>query len=691
MEKEKRFSLQTKAGCVRVLLICLCVILLFSCIAQMISSNGAKIKIEEISIDARGAVLQADLYYPAGVTDRDKLPAVIFAHGAGVTKGNYRGIVEELARRGFVVMNINGYATGFSEMPVYDESNMGIDAYVTNSSSSGTVDALNFVRSLKFVDATRIGLAGHSQGSRRMEMAAILDNGYLSFNDIMLNVLYEQFGKEISEEELAENADELAAAKLAPEEMDLYNYIRAEKEEWFNTRPRALCLIGGDAPNTKALKEVEVAGHTVMRNIRINRAIVNGTFDRVGFYLTPAYADAYYPTAELQPDKWYAVDDLTQSNEIVGDFSAAAAGNAKLQAALDARCARMFTLNVESHSKNFFSVQTAADVVKYFEDTLSIDGAPAGANTGHFVWREICNAIAMIAMLTALVPLAKLLCGTAFFAPCLGEEKVAPLTYTKKRYWILNGVAVVIGIIATLVLDKVAEQPWMYFHATQLHPLFFSWWMVPIFLGVIAVLSLIEVIVLSVIDKKNGESKFANTNLLIKIPAILKSLLLALIVIIAAYASLTMITYLFNQDYRLWMFALPQLKVEHWWFVIRLALLFLPSTIMCGLALNYAPKTGKGEFADDMLAVLVNSLGVWIICFIDALLMGKNGAKWTFTYGYIFSVPVVNYVSRRLFRSTRNVWIGAAVAALLLAWLLVGTMGYDVYFAQNFGSIFFNN
>ena len=110
--KEKKLTLSTKAGCVRVLLICLCLILIFSFVAQLITTNGGRIKVEEISIDARGAVLQADLYYPAGVTDRNKLPAVIFAHGAGVTKNNYRGIVEELARRGFVVMNINGYANG---------------------------------------------------------------------------------------------------------------------------------------------------------------------------------------------------------------------------------------------------------------------------------------------------------------------------------------------------------------------------------------------------------------------------------------------------------------------------------------------------------------------------------------------------------------------------------------------------
>lgn len=698
-EKKKLFSLKTKEGCVRLFILCLCAILVFSFLAQCISSNGAKVKIEEISIDARGAILSADLYYPSGTTDEDSLPAIIFAHGAGVTKGNYRGIVEELARRGFVVMNINGYATGFSEMPVYDESDMGIDTYNTFQSTSGTLDALEFVRKLKFVDPTRIGLAGHSQGSRRVEMAAILDNGYLTFNDTMLNVLYETFEQKISEEELNQDADALAVSKLSPEELKLYYYIKAEKEEWFNTRALALCIIGGDAPNTKKLQEVEVAGNKVLRNIRINRVIINGAYDRVGFYLSPDYSEAYYANEELKADKWYAVDDITKSSEIVGDYPGSVLDNAQLQEALAARTTRLFTINVESHSKNFFSVQTASDVVKYFEQVLmynngdlgAADATPLPAGNSHFVWREICNLLAMLSMLTMLMPLAKLLCGTKFFESCTGDIKVKELGYSKKRYWILIIFAVITGVVATLVLDKLAEQPWMYFHATPQNPLFFSWWMVPIFLAVLAVFSLGQVIVLSIIDKKQtGEYPILNTNIKKNVVSVLKSLLLAIIVIIVAYASLSLIVYLFNQDYRIWMFALPELKVEHWMLVFKLAAIFLPEVLLVGLAINYAPNTNMPEWLDDLLAVIFNSLGLWLVCLIDALLMSKNGAKWTFTYGYIFSIPILSYMSRRMFRATKNVWIGAAVSALLLAWLLVGTMGYDVYIAQNFGSIFFN-
>lgn len=48
----------------------------------------------------------------------------------------------------------------------------------------------------------------------------------------------------------------------------------------------------------------------------------------------------------------------------------------------------------------------------------------------------------------------------------------------------------------------------------------------------------------------------------------LKSLLLSFILVLAGYATLDLIKYLFNQDYRMWMFAFDELKVEHWWYVL---------------------------------------------------------------------------------------------------------------------------
>ena len=83
----KKLTLKTKEGCWRLLAIFLALIVLFSFAARMVSSNAGNIKISRVTFDSRGATASAELYYPAWTTDEDKLPAVLVAHGAGVTRG----------------------------------------------------------------------------------------------------------------------------------------------------------------------------------------------------------------------------------------------------------------------------------------------------------------------------------------------------------------------------------------------------------------------------------------------------------------------------------------------------------------------------------------------------------------------------------------------------------------------------
>ena len=110
----KKMNYETTDGCKRLLTICLIIILLFSCIARSIVTDMGRIKNERIRIDARGAVLDGELYYPAGIDDQANLPAVIVTHGAGCTHRVMNGICLELARRGFVVYAFTANGTGNS-------------------------------------------------------------------------------------------------------------------------------------------------------------------------------------------------------------------------------------------------------------------------------------------------------------------------------------------------------------------------------------------------------------------------------------------------------------------------------------------------------------------------------------------------------------------------------------------------
>jgi len=63
MEKGKRkLTLTTKSGCTRLLAIFIALILVSSLFACLIQSDFGTVKVEHVTIDARGAELTAELY-----------------------------------------------------------------------------------------------------------------------------------------------------------------------------------------------------------------------------------------------------------------------------------------------------------------------------------------------------------------------------------------------------------------------------------------------------------------------------------------------------------------------------------------------------------------------------------------------------------------------------------------------------
>ena len=699
METTKRFTLQTKAGCWRLFLVLLAAILLFSFCAQMVATAGGRIKIEQISIDSRGAVLEADLYYPAGTSDEDKLPAIIVAHGAGVNKGNYKGIAEELARRGFVVMNVNGYGTSRSEMPPYDEYDQGQDAFNMWSTCSGLYDALQFLRTFNFVDQTRLGFVGHSQGSFRAEYASMIDCSYFTFNDIMINVLCDNFGQTFTEAEILMDADELAAARLNADQLEYYEHIKAEKRAWYDTRVSTILILGTSGRHIVPRQAVSVAGHEVMRNCQINLSIMCGTFDSTAFITNDYALDSWFVEEKIATDTWYAVDDVSESSTVVGTINDSVASNAALLEAVNNRQARFVTYNPETHSKNFLSVQTTSDIVRFCEQTLKYNCGdlevagtqPIDAFNSVFVWREIFNFMAMCAMLGMLVPLTGILYSSEFFAPCKGTKPMNTTVFSKKRYWLMSLASAVISFICMYWLNTVFAP---FLPCNNAFPMWPGFWLGPIFLLMFAGFSIVQLTAFYFIDKKTyGTSFIGCANIKMSAVNIAKTLLAAMIIIFTAYMSLVIVKYLFNQDYRLWMFAFDELKVEYWGDVSKYFVLAFLQFLPIGAALNYARRPDIPEWLDETLTVVFGSIGVWLLAIINIAVLNAGGtaiSSWQFTYQFLLAVPVTIYLARRLYKVTNSVWLGAFVNAFILGWTFAGPSGYNMYHAQSLISTFFN-
>jgi len=122
-------------------------------VSGLLQSNFGKVEITKITTETDGGIkLCGNLYKPDTATEETPAPAVVVVHGWWKTKESQSSVSMELARRGFVVFNIDMYGHGGSET---------LRANFTDS-----WDALQLLYDLPYVDNTRLGMTGHSMGGK---------------------------------------------------------------------------------------------------------------------------------------------------------------------------------------------------------------------------------------------------------------------------------------------------------------------------------------------------------------------------------------------------------------------------------------------------------------------------------------------------------------------------------------------
>lgn len=702
--ERKKWTLATKEGCRRLLAIALCLVFLFSFFAQLVSSDLGKVKISHLTLDVRGGELDMDLYAPRGVKPGDDLPCVLLAHGRGATKNVMRGVAEELSRRGFVVLNVNAYGMGLSEQPAVDEVSDGAH-FAFGGNSFGMLDALDYARSLTYVDATRIAMYGHSFGSGRSAVAAMTDCGLLSFNDIMINVLADTFGQSFTETEIAQDADTLAAARLNTDQLAYYENIRAEQKQRFDTRLNTIVLTGSGGQDMTGT--AVVAGYEVKRECPVNVTFIAGKYDSLGA------GAAWSPDGtqkvlgpSLLIDYWYKSENAGESFTPIGALSEVSITNSEaLRTALAARTARIVCYNAESHSKNYFSSATTADAIAILQQALNYNRGELSANNGiapsSAVWwlRATFNLLAMTCMLASLLFLVCLLLKGKYFADCIAPVTVERFIQTGSKENILFSCLAIVFTVLALLKANSGGPVWANPFGTRWFPgilklvttsaiaVWFVIWL--------ALASLIILLCkLYFAKKQTGSICLKEMNLGAGWKCVGKTVLLSLIVLVFANAQLIVIERFFNQDFRFWQMMFGEVKIEQWLEVaLPYVILFLPCYLVIGLAINHGANDRLPEGKDMFNTIVINSVGVWALCLFCYIMWFVNwkGAAisdFTLSYSMLLFVPMTVYVTRKMYKLTNSVWLGALLNSLLLAWTLTCSAGIaDKYYGQSWLSV----
>lgn len=136
--------------------------------ASFVQTSGGNVTIKDLRWETpSGHQMSALLFIPDTATKENPAPAIVTSHGWYNNREMQDLNYVEYSRRGYVVMSIDMYGHGNSDVVTPEEwPNRG----------TGMYDAVELIASLPYVDTARIGITGHSNGARAANWSIDEDN-----------------------------------------------------------------------------------------------------------------------------------------------------------------------------------------------------------------------------------------------------------------------------------------------------------------------------------------------------------------------------------------------------------------------------------------------------------------------------------------------------------------------------------
>jgi dienelactone hydrolase len=135
----------------------------------LIQTDFGKIDVSNVTYkNYNGIPIRAKLLRPVQATPVEPAPGVVYIHGYQNNRETGDAYSIELARRGFVVLNIDAIGRGNSGEP-NDPKDVDFDP------TYGGTTSIKYLRSLSYVKADSVGILGHSLGAEMAYRVALND------------------------------------------------------------------------------------------------------------------------------------------------------------------------------------------------------------------------------------------------------------------------------------------------------------------------------------------------------------------------------------------------------------------------------------------------------------------------------------------------------------------------------------
>lgn len=604
----------------RWLCIALAICLISSVGAFLIQTDGGDVSVRTFSIPTdNGRYLSINLFKPDSATPDNPAPLIIASPGTYNSKEMQDVAAVEFSRRGFVVITFDPYFHGHSS-PAEDPYTV-----MPYSLSGGQIELVEYAHAmLDYVDSDKIGVTGHSMGGR------------ISMNTANY---YTKLVKAALEEAALPESD--GGTEITEAE---------DAAAWANMKINASFPIGSTV--------TEEIASDFLCNIGIN----NGIYDE-----SPRTGEYLLVNSGLPESEWLTADTL-ELGKYYGDAS-----NGTLRVAYREH---------EIHPWNHFSKHTAANMINFFYSAFQMDN-PIPADNQVWLAKELFNGLGIIGLFMLIVPSAALLMKVPCFKKLENEEpaRLPALTTPKSKGFFWGGWAIS-WIVSGLTLFPVSLFAKKIFlvditNNAQTATLFPQNITNGILLWALfnAIVGLILFVVSYKYNGKAGGVTPEMWGIKTNIREVGLTLALALCIYAIFYGVVAISTKLFVTDYRLWILAIKTGEPNLMAAALGYAVLFFPFYFINSVLTNSANRVdGMKEGWNIVICGLGNVLGIVIPTVIQYTTVFRTGLvaykDWNFPLlqatGLIVWLFVAAFISRKLFKLTGKVWLGAMVNCLII-------------------------
>ena len=328
--------------------------------------------------------------------------------------------------------------------------------------------------------------------------------------------------------------------------------------------------------------------------------------------------------------------------------------------------------------------EATANQLDYFETVFEMDFALEHDDQVWY-WKELLGALSMIAALTALVPLSRILLQAKYFRPVIHELPPAlprPQGRGKLLFWGLFAFSALLACFTYIPMAELSQKLFVdassrqmtWFFPQRMNNAVMLWAILNGSVGFLTFwLSYRYFGKARGIRPEMWGAQIGRTELG-------RALVLAVLLYTAYYLLVFGIYYFFHVDYNFLFMGVrvfrPAMVVLLLMYAPLLFIFFLSNSLRVNGAMRFE---GQKEWRSMLLAGVANSLGLFLIVLVQYLTFAATGTVyWTDGWLYVnllFAVVpmmfVLPYFNRYFFRVTGRIWLGPMVTCLIFVTVLI--------------------